>query len=1105
MSSSISPNVYKILGESAALFASTLALSKTSLISWLNTPTTLEGLALCTGVQACTSAAADFANQIYNQDGDTTYKVAFQIAGLVSSFALLTALVKPIASRTGMMLNPYALVQLTAFHGIVKAIIHVGYEFAQSFSALKGIANVEDMKQIPIAELGLRKKQFEEEKTQTWDTYTLNMQAEFNAKLKANKQPLLAFTSLKTDGALSKEELEVFCEAVGDKPTVEQAKVLVANDVPPPKGCAIIPGLPASSVAVDTLNASELRWYHSALCQNSDGLNTAQYKAFANAFYKLDLTSPSPKFGPIDIPASAAGISEKQANYFFNYYLVNLTEFQALEPKQQLVLNAIFQVAKADPWDITAPKSADLQAQPKEVFEQLILQFNDNSADWDILPVDYQKAFNVELEKHGLDARELTKQPWSTKKKVAYCALGVITIAAFGLGIAYMAGALPAITLIAPNNSGTNSGNSPTPTPVPTPTPTPSPQSEGESPKVNVKPTVTEPPEYFENGDQCFLSTSSLVNTCVNPLFNHSSTIQHRVNTSTSENPVQPPITQEFSSISTKSEIVKETGTALVPIPGSGRTLRGDRVNINPIRTQLIENDNADTTSSLSGREVVVVESDLGPLFQVPCQHGFERTQEGCFARKVDNTTLPEIDSATMQPQSQFESQKDLTQHHLVDLTTSTNTEAQKETGTALVAIPGSGRTLRGDRVNINPIRTQNQNGTWQHTFSETATAVSTWWHDTAAPTLRSGFSTYIWNLDGATVREKYNAEIAEGYRNSTFGQAAFDALEKDCTLITRELVEQAVEFRDAVKTKYQGDSAYLEWALIQDRQLYEYHFQHAWNKGDYEGALKAVWSGLGQIWETGSANPTIAHLEAMGKSSESIACGAYTPNAGLNAMFGVKTPQAACREALPEQIKAPRRYSAPVVYIGSQVVIGAVGTWATKKVIQKIVWPIISTLGSLLLCCRRRKKAEPKKVPDVVTTFDNTLWTNSTFKISAKNHAPDAFGKVASIQLGFDQVPKAQFNQLAGKANQYIDTTAGTWQAALKIVAYMAAHDLLEQAKAKDWSEVEDNSITATITKTADDKVTFVVNARINAADLTTQVEYASPQAMRDAAALMV
>ncbi|WP_420421779.1 hypothetical protein [Simkania sp.] len=610
MSSTVSPNVYKILGESAALFASTFALSKTSLISWLNTPSTLEGLALCTGVQACASAASDVANQIYNEEGDTTYKVAFQIAGLVSSFALLTALAKPIATRTGMALNPYALLQLTAFHGIVKAIIHVGYEFAQSFSALKGISSLDDMKQIPATELGTRKKQFEDDKTETWDTYTLNMQAEFNAQLKANSQTLLPFTSLKTDGNLSKEELEVFTEVVGDKPTVEQAQVLVAHDVPPPKGCDVVPGTLASSVKVDDLSETALRWYHSAICQMSEEkrneLSSAQCKAFASAFYKLDLTSPGPRFALDTIPASADRISKTQANYFLTYQLSHVTDYPNLEPKEQMVLREIFVAAEIAPWPITPPKKEDLATQSKEVFEQLNLQFDETTADWDVLPTDYQKAFNAELDKHGLDARELTKQPWTTTEKVGYTVFGVLALIAISTGVGMLAGVIPVPTLL-------SGGNNTDPNETPSPSPHYSfqgpcrdgfertkdgcsllePLKLDPNPFFNIDPEacignttcttysgpmtadqyielygklppfpkkfsgsstptptpVSETPEYFDSGDQCIpMGTVFQVSTCANPFFNHTLSTQAKGNTTTGASTEQNPVTEEFSS-----------------------------------------------------------------------------------------------------------------------------------------------------------------------------------------------------------------------------------------------------------------------------------------------------------------------------------------------------------------------------------------------------------------------------------------------------------------------------------------------------------------------------------------------------------------------------
>ncbi|WP_420420869.1 hypothetical protein [Simkania sp.] len=675
MANAVSPNVYKILGESAALFASTFALSKTPLISWLNTPSTLEGLALCTGVQACASAASDTLNQIYNEERDTTYKVAFQIAGLVSSFALLTALAKPIATRTGMALNPYALLQLTAFHGIVKAIIHVGYEFAQSFSALKGISSLDDMKQIPATELGTRKKQFEDDKTETWDTYTLNMQAEFNAQLKANSQTLLPFTSLKTDGNLSKEELEVFTEVVGDKPTVEQAQVLVAHDVPPPKGCDVVPGTLASSVKVDDLSETALRWYHSAICQMSEEkrheLSSAQCKAFASAFYKLDLTSPGPRFALDTIPTSADGISKTQANYFFAYHLSHPTDYLNLEPKQQMVLREIFIAAGEAPWPITAPKKEDLETQSKEIFEQLNLQFDETTAEWDVLPTDYQKAYNAELDKHGLEARELTKQPWTTQKRVGYTVAGILVLIVIGTGVGMLAGAIPIPTLL---SGGNNTNPTETPTPVSeTPTPTPTP--------------VSETPEYFDSGDQCIpMGTVFQVSTCANPFFNHTFSTQAKVNSTTGASTEQNPVTEEFSSDGTGLTDSGENYPVGFHWPSYEPPfvddreqlesidfyevvyMRKDGVGSGEVDPTVVPSENAASEdfssvgtglgdvqeesqhdNSLLGKDIVVEKFDTPTHPIVPCANGYERTKDGCSPRITDNSTITELDPVTMQ------------------------------------------------------------------------------------------------------------------------------------------------------------------------------------------------------------------------------------------------------------------------------------------------------------------------------------------------------------------------------------------------------------------------------------------------------------------------
>lgn len=424
MSNTVSPNGYKILGESAALFASTFAISKTSLVTWLNAPSTIEGLALCTGVNACTTAIMDVADQAYNKEGKTAYHIALQVVGLVSSLALLTTLAKSTASWcAGMLLHPCALAKLTAVHGAVKATIYFGYALAQSAAVLKTIANIDDMKGIPDTELGLRKKQFEDLQTKTWDSYSLNMQAVFNSKLKENEQDLLPFTSLTTDESLSKEELEIYCESVGDKPTVEQAKVLIAHDVLPPKGCDILPNPSLENVAVEKLSETELRWYHHAFSQKTTELSSTQQKAFAEAFYKLDLAPPtyrlalSQNFGMGTIPESATNVSTVRAQYFVNHYSTSSGEYQYLTPEQQLVLRNIFKIARTQPLPVTAPKKEDLKNQPKEVLEQLSLQYDADANSWNTLTPDYQIAFNEALKNHELPARKLTPQPWSKKKK----------------------------------------------------------------------------------------------------------------------------------------------------------------------------------------------------------------------------------------------------------------------------------------------------------------------------------------------------------------------------------------------------------------------------------------------------------------------------------------------------------------------------------------------------------------------------------------------------------------------------------------------------------------------------------------------------------------
>lgn len=1155
MSNTVSPNVYKILGESAALLASTFAMSKTPLISWLNTPTTPEGLALCTGVNACASAAADVANQVYNQEGDASYRIAFQVVGLLSSFALLTAFAKPIAARTGMSLNPSALATLTAFHGIVKAVIYAGYTFAQSLTSLKTIVNIDDMKQIPDTELGTRKKQFEEKQADTWDSYTLNMQAQFNFKLKANGQALLPFTSHKTDEALTKEELEVYCESIGEKPTVEQAKVMIAHNVPPPKGCDVLPGLAPESVVVGKLSDTELRWYHSALCQKPEGLNAAQYKAFAEAFYKLDLTPPSQHFVVDTVPTSADGVTKTQANYHLYYFLTHRDAFNDLDPKQQMVLNAIFEKAGSSHWDLTAPKKDILKDQSKEVLQHLSFQYDVQPNLWNILPTDYQQAFNEALENHGLPARELTTQPWSTTKKVAvYVGVPLLIVGAvFGLtwaGLAFRASRLDqpqdpidpetcigeesCTTFMGPMTADQHiaaygelpqveethqMGEQNCTTFVNTTT---TDQHIDETPQQEETHTIVlDTPEYYDSGDRSILvDVFGRVQTCAAPLFNSSSTAEQTtpVVTLPTTHDVQQPKVASLETEDVPPTLDKATLERLMygdPIlrelhkkfVAEQEDMRNQQSSESGERADLPIN----STSPLSERIIVQEELDCNPYLPsemtqqftnaslaTMCKDGFIDMVFGCFPKdfQPSQKTVTHTDSSIKQPPvanhfeveapSDFSLQTPCAQGFERTKSGCSSVRAGNESFVALdpvTLLPGTGAPELPGRVTV-PTEAQATNGTVWDTLSGTIDSVSSFWNQTAYPSMRSGFSKYIWSLDGAEVRANYTAEIAQGYQALPCGKAAFDAL-KEGTPISKECVEAAVAFREEVKTKYQDDSAYVQWALIQYRQLYEYHFQDAWNKGDYKGALNALWAGLGQVWETGSANPTIANLEAMGKSPESIACGAFATNKDINKQLGVNVPQVDCRDALSKQARATRGWTAPVVYTAPQAIPTA---YVGYKVIQKIVWPILSTLGSLLLCCRRRKKAE-----------DLThLWTTTDHKLSNKNPAPNAFAKVRELTIGTTKVVREgsqkRLSQTVGVMQNFFNDK-GVWQSALKIIAYMAV------ANATSWDDVEDQSITATITKAADDKITIAVQATVRKTLYQAQETYDTEDAMQKAA----
>ncbi|MCB1075512.1 MAG: hypothetical protein KDK59_08270, partial [Simkania sp.] len=630
-------------------------LEKLRSLEWINGPMTHHAMALTGAVNGLTIFLADHVFRS-GQSHSPYYKAVITIIGLAAGAVITPYAVSKVLKSHAVLITPAMSFRIAAFNLVAKVAIYVTFTKGEHYYNRWNFPVFQDFDEMTEQTVRMLHGHFKD-RADLWKQESFKKQLGFNQVLQQYGLDPLNITEIDLETSLTNAELETFRKLYEKgELTPQQATLLYNFHIAPQENRVYkaenLPIIDPRTVKdVGKLSPEQIQWHHKWLIAHPTlTIPECQIQVLVPRFYELSLVPPYKKFvAELPVPSGKEELTKEQVSYLAHFYQAKRYKWNALELKQQIILRELFEKHGFDSHALREPSIEQMNELSKKYLKKFKKHFEMHEEAWQRKSLAYQQAFNQALIPHALEPLEIPDQPWSTKKKVAYCALGVITIAAFGLGIAYMAGALPAITLIAPNNSGTNSGNSPTPTPVPTPTPTPSPQS-SESPKVDVKPTVTEPPEYFENGDQCFLSTSSLVNTCVNPLFNHSSTIQYRVNTSTSENPAPPPvIIEEFSSISTDSEIVREIGTALVPIPGSGRTLRGDRVNTNPIRTQLIENDDADPTSSLSGR-VIVKARDVGTLSQVPCQLGFERTQEGCSARKVDNTTLLEIDPTNMQP-----------------------------------------------------------------------------------------------------------------------------------------------------------------------------------------------------------------------------------------------------------------------------------------------------------------------------------------------------------------------------------------------------------------------------------------------------------------------
>ena len=463
--------------DGAAIIASTFLASKTSLVTWLKSPISPEGLGACALVNTCTVAAANYFGKTDDKDATEGYKAFINAAGFAAGFALTAALAKPLAKRSGMILNTASIATVAAFHFVVKASAYATYHLTLNLHKPFTLGNFtakKDFEDMTPEKTGQCKGRFETAPA-SWDALPLNLQVAFNMQLEKIGQKALAYTNLTTgDEALTKEEVAVFAKSLGETVTAEQAKVLYDHSSAPADreyGKDELHKVELKSLKIEDLTIDQVKWCHKICTADTPDLSTEEFKAFANAFYAADLPQPSNKFETDKaLPESASLVSKNQASYFTSYYKGS-EKLDTLTQSEKTVLHALF-VKQGIPH--TDPAVEEMSVLSKGALEVYKEHYETTTDQWDSKAAPFQTAFNSALEDAGLTVIPLTERPMATWKKVAI--VGSIALLVVGGGVAFSLLEAAAV----------QSGDSTTPTPTPTP--------------------VLEAIFYCDNGDSSFVS-----------------------------------------------------------------------------------------------------------------------------------------------------------------------------------------------------------------------------------------------------------------------------------------------------------------------------------------------------------------------------------------------------------------------------------------------------------------------------------------------------------------------------------------------------------------------------------------------------------------------
>ena len=318
------------LVDSITFMTSTFLARKTEHLNWPTSPISSGGLGVCALFNTCSIAAANHFGETNSKDSSEFHKAAANVLGLVSGFTLTVALAKPLAERTGIVVNTTIAAEVALFHSLIKDSTYVIYRLAlhlkNSFS-FGYIQLKKTFEEMPPEKIGACKAYFERNSS-VWDAHSLNMQVAFNIRLENAGQQPLAYSNLTTsDKPLTKEEAETYAKTVGSKATAEQTHVLYSHSITPEERPYLkeeLPKIDLQTVDVEKLSSEQIQWCHKICVSKEPQLSLEKYSDFANVFFSHDLSQPSIDYeiNPA-LPSSTKGISNRQAAYYTNYYLAN--------------------------------------------------------------------------------------------------------------------------------------------------------------------------------------------------------------------------------------------------------------------------------------------------------------------------------------------------------------------------------------------------------------------------------------------------------------------------------------------------------------------------------------------------------------------------------------------------------------------------------------------------------------------------------------------------------------------------------------------------------------------------------------------------------------